>query len=78
MQYEVASKVAMVRASNIPTSFLLQGLFLERPDPIQWLGAALVFGAIVMVHVECAKDGEDEEEDTEALEEEQSLIENFL
>ena len=77
VQYEAASKVAMVRASNIPISFLLQALFLERPDPIQWLGAALVFGAIVMANVECAKDDGDEE-DSEVLEEEQSLIENFL
>ena len=48
VQVEKTSTVAMVRATNIPISFVLQTAFVVQPEALQWVGACLVFGSILM------------------------------
>ena len=52
---EKTSTVAMVTATNIPIVFLLQTIFVTRPEPLQWVGACLVFGAIIATNLDLAR-----------------------
>ena len=51
VQVEKTSLVAMVRTINIPIVFLLNAMFMVEPEPMQWVGASLVVGAILATNV---------------------------
>ena len=49
---EKTSTVAMVRACNIPISFILQAAFLQKPDVLQCVGTLMVFLAIICSNID--------------------------
>ena len=68
VQVEKTSTVSMIRALNIPMTFTKQSLFMEWPELIQVLGAALVVSSIAAVGIDFGsilnrfKNGADEKE----------------